>query len=63
MDKDETFVIVVNDLNDNSPVFPPDLSGSISESSIAGKQRKFFFLFVFSWWPDVWTDRFTKKDR
>jgi len=45
MDKDDTFVIVVMDLNDNSPVFPPDLSGSISESSIAGKQRKFFFFF------------------
>lgn len=36
MDKDDTFVIVVLDINDNSPVFPPDLSGSISESSIAG---------------------------
>lgn len=38
MDKDDTFVIVVLDINDNSPVFPPDLSGSISESSIAGNR-------------------------
>ncbi|XP_026071241.1 cadherin-5-like isoform X2 [Carassius auratus] len=36
LDKDETFVIVVLDINDNSPVFPPDLSGSISESSETG---------------------------
>ncbi|XP_077085394.1 cadherin-5 [Siphateles boraxobius] len=38
MDKDDTFVIVVLDINDNSPIFPPDLSGSISESSIAGSK-------------------------
>ncbi|XP_016394466.1 cadherin-5-like [Sinocyclocheilus rhinocerous] len=36
LDNDDTFVIVVLDINDNSPVFPPDLSGSISESSKAG---------------------------
>uniref|UniRef100_A0A8C2L5C5 Cadherin-5 n=1 Tax=Cyprinus carpio TaxID=7962 RepID=A0A8C2L5C5_CYPCA len=36
LDKDNTLVIVVLDINDNSPVFPPDLSGSISESSKAG---------------------------
>ncbi|XP_059369978.1 cadherin-5-like isoform X3 [Carassius carassius] len=36
LDKDDTFVIVVLDINDNSPVFPPDLSGSISESSETG---------------------------
>ncbi|XP_067258180.1 cadherin-5 [Chanodichthys erythropterus] len=35
-DKDESFVIVVLDINDNSPVFPPNLSGSINESSTAG---------------------------
>uniref|UniRef100_A0A8C1F9A4 Cadherin-5 n=1 Tax=Cyprinus carpio carpio TaxID=630221 RepID=A0A8C1F9A4_CYPCA len=36
LDEDETFIIVVMDINDNSPVFPPDISGSISESSKAG---------------------------
>ncbi len=36
LDKDDTFIIVVMDINDNSPVFPPDISGSISESSNAG---------------------------
>uniref|UniRef100_A0A8C1GLT5 Cadherin-5 n=1 Tax=Cyprinus carpio TaxID=7962 RepID=A0A8C1GLT5_CYPCA len=36
LDKDDTFIVVVQDINDNSPVFPPDLSGSISESSKAG---------------------------
>uniref|UniRef100_A0A8C2J8E9 Cadherin-5 n=1 Tax=Cyprinus carpio TaxID=7962 RepID=A0A8C2J8E9_CYPCA len=36
LDKDDTFEVVVLDINDNSPVFPPDLSGSISESSKAG---------------------------
>ncbi|KAL0188758.1 hypothetical protein M9458_015857, partial [Cirrhinus mrigala] len=38
LDSDDTFVIVVLDINDNSPVFPPDISGSISESSKAGKR-------------------------
>ncbi|KAK2914027.1 hypothetical protein Q8A67_002426 [Cirrhinus molitorella] len=36
LDQDDSFVIVVLDINDNSPVFPPDISGSISESSRAG---------------------------
>nr|AMR55388.1 cadherin-5 [Schizothorax prenanti] len=36
LDKNDTFIIVVMDINDNSPVFPPDISGSISESSNAG---------------------------
>ncbi|XP_016105250.1 cadherin-5-like isoform X2 [Sinocyclocheilus grahami] len=36
IDHDDTFIIVVMDINDNSPVFPPDVSGSISESSKAG---------------------------
>ncbi|XP_073693013.1 cadherin-5 [Garra rufa] len=36
LDQDDTFVIVVLDINDNSPVFPPDISGSITESSRAG---------------------------
>ncbi|XP_026123649.1 cadherin-5 [Carassius auratus] len=36
LDKDVTFTIVVLDINDNSPVFPPDISGSISESSHEG---------------------------
>ncbi|XP_059389974.1 cadherin-5 [Carassius carassius] len=36
LDKDVTFIVVVLDINDNSPVFPPDISGSISESSHAG---------------------------
>lgn len=38
LDEDETFIIVVMDINDNSPVFPPDISGSISESSNAGNR-------------------------
>lgn len=38
VDKNDAFVIVVLDLNDNSPVFPPNLSGSISESSEAGNR-------------------------
>ncbi|NP_001003983.1 cadherin-5 precursor [Danio rerio] len=36
VDKDESFVIVVLDINDNIPVFDSDQSGSISESSRAG---------------------------
>ncbi|XP_058639185.1 cadherin-5 [Onychostoma macrolepis] len=36
LDKDDTFVIVVMDINDNIPVFPPEISGSINESSNAG---------------------------
>ncbi|XP_056599536.1 cadherin-5 [Triplophysa dalaica] len=36
LDKDELFSIVVLDINDSEPVFPPALSGSISESSVAG---------------------------
>ncbi|TRY59769.1 hypothetical protein DNTS_027176 [Danionella cerebrum] len=36
VDKDDSFVIVLLDINDNSPVFQPDLPGSISESSKAG---------------------------
>lgn len=36
LDKDEPFVIVVLDINDSEPVFPPALSGSITESSRAG---------------------------
>ncbi|KAK2914028.1 hypothetical protein Q8A67_002427 [Cirrhinus molitorella] len=36
LDHDNTIEIVVLDINDNSPVFPPDISGSISESSRAG---------------------------
>lgn len=38
VDKNDTFVIVVLDVNDNRPVFPPNLSGSISESSTAGNR-------------------------
>ncbi|KAI2662486.1 Cadherin-5 [Labeo rohita] len=37
LDSDDTFVIVVMDINDNSPVFHPDQPGSISESSKAAK--------------------------
>ncbi|XP_051993183.1 cadherin-5-like [Xyrauchen texanus] len=36
IDKNDNFEIVLLDINDNRPVFPPALSGSISESSIAG---------------------------
>lgn len=36
LDADEPFVIVVLDINDSEPVFPPALSGSISESSRSG---------------------------
>ncbi|XP_051562731.1 cadherin-5-like [Myxocyprinus asiaticus] len=36
IDKNDTFEIVLLDINDNRPVFPPALSGSISESSRAG---------------------------
>ncbi|XP_065145374.1 cadherin-5 [Paramisgurnus dabryanus] len=35
-DKNDSFDIVLLDVNDNIPVFPPDLSGSISESSKTG---------------------------
>ncbi|RXN12486.1 cadherin-5-like protein [Labeo rohita] len=38
LDSDDTFVIVVMDINDNSPVFHPDQPGSISESSKAGSK-------------------------
>ncbi|XP_067294022.1 cadherin-5 [Pseudorasbora parva] len=36
LDKNDSFVIIVLDINDNSPVFPPNLSGSINELSEAG---------------------------
>ncbi|XP_051501240.1 cadherin-5 [Myxocyprinus asiaticus] len=36
IEKDDPFEIVLLDINDNRPVFPPDLSGSISESSREG---------------------------
>ncbi|XP_052008091.1 cadherin-5 [Xyrauchen texanus] len=36
IDKDDPFEIVLLDINDNRPVFPPALSGSISESSREG---------------------------
>lgn len=36
VDKDDSFVIIVLDINDNSPVFDSDQSGFISESSSAG---------------------------
>lgn len=49
MDNDEKFVIVVLDINDNIPVFPPDVSGSISESSIAGNRVS--YVLFFTWWP------------